>query len=56
MNTSTSASIAKDTTKPSGRRTWRVVDIVVASVIGVAAGVVMSLAGLGKKRTKAATS
>ncbi|GAA1724679.1 ECF transporter S component [Microbacterium paludicola] len=46
MNTSTSASITKDTTKPSGRRTWRVVDIVVASVIGVAAGVVFWLWGL----------
>lgn len=43
MNTSTSV---PQTTGSSRRSTWRVVDIVVASVIGVAAGVVFWLWGL----------
>jgi energy-coupling factor transport system substrate-specific component len=43
MHTSTSASISS---KTAGRFRWRVVDIVVASVIGVASGVLFWLWGL----------
>ncbi|WP_203136600.1 ECF transporter S component [Microbacterium sp. JZ31] len=45
MNTSTHRSVAPSA-RTSRRYTWRVVDIVVASVIGVAAGVVFWLWGL----------
>ncbi|GAA3662280.1 ECF transporter S component [Microbacterium marinilacus] len=47
MNTSASPSEASATATPTARRhRWRVVDIVVASVVGVAAGVVFWLWGL----------